>query len=99
MFLDAVIGWVFFLATGFTMVRDLLTVIFTPRGGAPVPKVGPVPLVVSIEAWWSLVGPNAFQMDHEESWRWRGGRASARARRSSLAGASRHSSTSSSEGQ
>jgi hypothetical protein len=36
-----------------------------------VPEVGLVLLVLSFAAWWSMVGPNAFEMDHEKGWRWR----------------------------
>jgi hypothetical protein len=71
MFLAALIGWVFFRATDFAMARRLLATMFTPTAGAGVPEVGLVLLVLSIAAWWSMVGPNAFDMDHEKGWRWR----------------------------
>ena len=71
MFLAALIGWVFFRATDFTMARRLLASMFTPTAGAGVPEVGLVLLVLSFAAWWSMVGPNAFDMDHEKGWRWR----------------------------
>jgi alginate O-acetyltransferase complex protein AlgI len=71
MFLATLIGWVFFRATDFTMARRLLTTMFLPTGGATVPETGLVLLVLSVAAWWSMVGPNAFDIDHEKSWRWR----------------------------
>ena len=71
MFVAALIGWVFFRATDFTMARRLLTSMFMSTAGAGVPEVGLVLLVLSVAAWWSMRGPNAFDMDHEQGWRWR----------------------------
>ena len=71
MFLAAVVGWVFFRATDFSMARRLLTTMFSPTGGATVPEVGLVLLLLSVAAWWSMRGPNAFDIDHEKGRRWR----------------------------
>lgn len=65
MFGVALIGWVFFRATDFTMATRLLHTMFVPTGGELV--LG-MPLVLSlliIAAWWGMVGPNVFEMRHE----------------------------------
>ncbi len=70
-FFLAVIGWVFFRATDFTMATTLLRRMFTPVPGALVPQPALALVALAIAAWWSMFGPNAFDMRHEFKWRGR----------------------------
>jgi alginate O-acetyltransferase complex protein AlgI len=69
MFLVAVVGWVFFRATDFTMAAGLLRAMFTPVRGALVPQAGLAAVSLVIAAWWAMIGPNPFEMRHD--WRFR----------------------------
>ena len=64
MFVLVLVGWVFFRATDFGMAASILTTMFVPHGGAfgTEPLLGT--LLVAGAAWWSIAGPNAFEMDH-----------------------------------
>jgi alginate O-acetyltransferase complex protein AlgI len=63
MFLLVVIGWVFFRSTDFHMAAVLLQRMFMPTvGSVSVPLMEFAPLM-AIAAWWSMVGPNAFDID------------------------------------
>jgi alginate O-acetyltransferase complex protein AlgI len=69
MFLLAVIGWVFFRATDFSMATGLLATMFSPTLGA---LGGDALLIVPpllFAAWWAMLGPNVFEMNHELGWR------------------------------
>jgi alginate O-acetyltransferase complex protein AlgI len=69
MFFAVLIGWVFFRAHDFHMVKVLLGKMFVPENGVGVPQPELVGLLLAGAAWWSMVGPNAFDMRHEWSWR------------------------------
>ena len=71
MFLLAVVGWVFFRATSFTMAMDLLRRMFTPASGTLVPQPALALVAIVIAAWWAMIGPNAFDMRHEFRWKGR----------------------------
>lgn len=71
MFLLAVVGWVFFRATDFTMAMNLLRTMFVPTVGALVPQPMLALFALAIAAWWSMVGPNAFEIRHEFHWKGR----------------------------
>jgi alginate O-acetyltransferase complex protein AlgI len=67
MFFAALIGWVFFRATSFEMALGLLRRMFMPTAGVLVSEIN-VSLALStllVAAWWSMVGPNPFQMQHD----------------------------------
>jgi len=63
MFLAALIGWVWFRATDIDMANALFIKMFTPVSGL-IPKGAPVFLaLLCVSAWWSMAGPNAFDID------------------------------------
>lgn len=67
MFSAAVFGWIFFRATSFAQATGVLHRMFVPTAGTTQSDIA-LPLVLavmSIAAWWSLRGPNAFAMQHE----------------------------------
>ena len=67
MFSAAILGWIFFRATSFSEATGLLRTMFVPTAGEVMSDVA-LPLVLSVmavAAWWSLRGPNAFEMKHE----------------------------------
>jgi alginate O-acetyltransferase complex protein AlgI len=65
MFTIAVVGWVFFRATDFTMAAGLLRTMFVPTPGELVPGLPLVLSLLLLSACWALVGPNVFEMRHE----------------------------------
>jgi alginate O-acetyltransferase complex protein AlgI len=69
MFLLAVIGWVFFRATTFEMAAHILRVMFSPTAGAIVGDPLLATTGLAVAAWWAMVGPNAFDLRYEWSWR------------------------------
>jgi alginate O-acetyltransferase complex protein AlgI len=69
MFLLALIGWVFFRSTSFGMAATILERMFTPSSGASVAAPVLSAAVIGIAAWWAMLGPNAFDMPHEWTWR------------------------------
>jgi hypothetical protein len=69
MFLLVVVGWVFFRSTDFSMAASLLQRMFAPTNGALPAGIALVAPALAIAAWWGMVGPNPFEMDHNWSWR------------------------------
>jgi alginate O-acetyltransferase complex protein AlgI len=69
MFVLAVIGWVFFRATDFAMAASLLHTMFAPTLGALVPQAPFALAALSVAAWWSMIGPNAFELRMEFTFR------------------------------
>ncbi|MBL8960569.1 MAG: MBOAT family protein, partial [Gemmatimonadetes bacterium] len=63
MFLAAVVGWVWFRATSFEMATGLLGRMFSPVSGSLVPHAGLAAVALGAAAWWSMVGPNAFDIE------------------------------------
>ena len=70
MFLAAVIGWVFFRATDFTMALRLLRRMFLPADGLVPEQLPLVLMALLVAGLWAMRGPNAFELKHE--WRWPG---------------------------
>ena len=68
MFLLAVVGWVFFRATSFSMVAGVLKRMFVPTGGALVEQASLAVVALLIAGWWAMIGPNAFELRHEHRW-------------------------------
>ena len=64
MFLLVLVGWVFFRSTDFTMAVSILRTMFTPTLGALVSQPQFVAFALLVAGWWSLVGPNVFEMRH-----------------------------------
>jgi alginate O-acetyltransferase complex protein AlgI len=69
MFLAALVGWVFFRATTFGEAVGILHRLVVPTGGLVVSDVdlGALVVVMGAAAWWSMRGPNAFEMNHEST--------------------------------
>ncbi len=67
MFAAAVVGWVFFRATSFTEALHILRIMVTPTTGDYFSDIDLrlVLAVMAVAAWWSMRGPNAFEMKHE----------------------------------
>jgi alginate O-acetyltransferase complex protein AlgI len=66
MFLAALIGWVFFRSSTFSMAASLLHAMFTPVAGATPAQLGFLIPLLGIAAWWSMAGPNAQEI--HENW-------------------------------
>ena len=64
MFLFVIIGWVFFRAADFTMAVTILRTMFVPTSGVLVPQPYLVLFVLFVAGWWSMAGPNVFDMRH-----------------------------------
>lgn len=62
MFLLVVIGWVFFRAADFPMAARLLRAMFVPTAGALMGDAGVFLALIVAAAWWSMAGPNAFDL-------------------------------------
>ncbi len=63
MFVLVVLGWVLFRATDFQMASHLLaTMLMWVPGSLPVNTWLVVPVLL-IAAWWSMEGPNPFELD------------------------------------
>jgi hypothetical protein len=71
MFLLAMIGWVFFRSTEFPMATSILRTMFTPTLGELVSQPPLVVFVLFFAGWWSMVGPNVFEMRHSFTFRQR----------------------------
>jgi alginate O-acetyltransferase complex protein AlgI len=63
MFLFAVIGWVFFRSTDFHMAAVMLTRMFSIVPGTSGVVTGGALALLLLAAWWSMIGPNAFDID------------------------------------
>ncbi|MBC7894861.1 MAG: MBOAT family protein [Cytophagaceae bacterium] len=68
MFFLVVIGWVFFRATSFSMATGLLRQMFVPTEGILVPGSTLAALAIGVAAWWSMIGPNAFDLEVRDTW-------------------------------
>lgn len=69
MFSAVIIGWVFFRATSFGQATGIIRRMIVPTSGVILSDIA-LPLLLptmAIAAWWSLRGPNAFEMRHEWS--------------------------------
>jgi len=71
MFLLALIGWVFFRATDFRMASSLMHTMFTPTFGVMVAQPALALAALSVAAWWSMIGPNVFEIQPEFTFRQR----------------------------
>jgi len=69
MFLFVVVGWVWFRSPSLTVAIALFHRMFLPVGGAMLPQVNVFAALILVSAWWSMVGPNAFDIDR--AWVWR----------------------------
>jgi hypothetical protein len=68
MFFFAVVGWVFFRSTSFTMALGVLARMFTPVRGVLVLQPLLSLSILAIAAWAAMVGPNAFELKHSYAW-------------------------------
>jgi len=66
MFVLVLIGWVFFRSTDFHMAWSILSRLFSPGPGAELPATGLWTLALAFAAWWSMAGPNAFDLHAAE---------------------------------
>jgi alginate O-acetyltransferase complex protein AlgI len=71
MFLLVIVGWVFFRSTEFGMATSILRAMFTPTLGVLVPQPPLVIFALLLAAWWSMIGPNVFEMRHSFTFRQR----------------------------
>jgi len=62
MFLLVLIGWVFFRSTDFTMAAAILHTMFIPTSGDLVAQPQFAVFVLAVAGWWSMAGPNVFEM-------------------------------------
>jgi alginate O-acetyltransferase complex protein AlgI len=69
MFLLVVIGWVFFRSTSFEMAATLLGKMLAPARGVLVPQWELAMVALAFAAWWSMVGPNAFDVEVKDTWK------------------------------
>jgi len=61
------VGWVFFRATSFAEAVHLLRIMVVPTVGSWYSdlNLGVIAAAMMVAAWWSMRGPNAFEMKHE----------------------------------
>jgi alginate O-acetyltransferase complex protein AlgI len=71
MFLLALVGWVFFRSTEFGMATSILRTMFVPTEGVVAPQAPFVVFALFVAGWWSMVGPNVFEMRHSFTFRQR----------------------------
>jgi alginate O-acetyltransferase complex protein AlgI len=67
MFGFVLVGWVFFRATSFTMAAGIQHAMFVPTAGTIHSGIN-LSLAVAtmgVAGWWSMKGPNAFEMQHQ----------------------------------
>lgn len=71
MFALVLVGWLLFRSTSFAMAGGILRKMVIPTAGTVVANVNIAVAVVAmaIAAWWSMVGRNAFEMEHAWSTR------------------------------
>ena len=67
MFLLVLVGWVFFRSTDFTMAISILRTMFVPTLGTLAPQPYLVLFALLGAGWWSMVGPNVFEMRHSST--------------------------------
>jgi alginate O-acetyltransferase complex protein AlgI len=65
MFFVAVVGWVWFRATSMGMALRLFEKMFIPTSGEMLPQGGVLVAFLAIAGWWSMIGPNAFDLDRD----------------------------------
>jgi hypothetical protein len=51
------------------MAIGLLQTMFSFTPGALVPQWGLATIALAVAAWWSMVGPNAFEVELRAGWR------------------------------
>ena len=68
MFLFAVIGWVFFRATSFSMAAGVLAAMFSPTAGVLGGDALLIVPMLLFAAWWAMIGPNVWEMSHDFAW-------------------------------
>lgn len=68
-FMLVVIGWVFFRATDFEMALTMLRKMFAPASGLGIRDAGIFAGIMAIAAWWSMIGPNTFEMHAHFRWK------------------------------
>ena len=64
MFLLALLGWVFFRSTSFAMATGILATMFTPTSGVLEAQPYLAWAAIVVAGWWSMSGPNVFEMRH-----------------------------------
>ena len=64
MFLLALLGWVFFRSTDFTMAASIIHTMFSPTIGTLVAQPQFAAVALLIAGWWAMAGPNVFEMQH-----------------------------------
>jgi hypothetical protein len=65
------VGWIFFRAASFGEAMHILRLLVVPTDGLRFTEVnlGLTLVTMGIAAWWSMAGPNAFEMRHAWTWR------------------------------
>ena len=69
MWLAVVVGWVLFRSQDFGMALSLLHRMFVPTSGDLVPYAPLAVWSLGAAALWATAGPNAFEMNHNRSFR------------------------------
>ena len=69
MWVAVTVGWVLFRSTDFGMASSLLGTMFSPTTGDLVPGATFALVMVLVAGAWASVGPNAFDMKHDRSFR------------------------------
>lgn len=77
MFVLAVFGWVLFRATDFGMALWLLRAMVVPTTGALVEQPTLAAALLLLAGWWSLRGPNVYDLHSRGELRWTWGRRAA----------------------
>jgi alginate O-acetyltransferase complex protein AlgI len=62
MFLLVLVGWVFFRSTDFAMAASMLRTMFAPTRGALVAQPQFALFALLVAGWWSMAGPNVFEL-------------------------------------
>ena len=63
MFFMALLGWVFFRSTSFAMAAALFRKMLVPSRGEAFSGPWVFSILLGVAAWWSMAGPNAFDID------------------------------------
>jgi alginate O-acetyltransferase complex protein AlgI len=64
MFFLVLVGWVFFRSANFMMAISILRTMLVPTLGVLAPQPYFVLFALLVAGWWSMVGPNVFEMRH-----------------------------------